>query len=158
MSTVSKNIQITLNKEEFKTACRVSLSTNSDFIVSETENGFVVKERNVDFSAIGSNSYRATATVDYAEGGAVTVYVSNFGLGPFQKNHVTQICDMIVNMVRIGEDKISRENQTSSNQSSVANTSIPEQIRQLAELKEAGILTENEFRIKKEQLLAKTEA
>lgn len=155
MSTVNQNIQIALTKEEFKTACRMSLSTNPDFTVSETPEGFIVKEMNANNAAFGVTAYRATATVRYLEEGNVNICVSNAGLGPIQKNHVTQVCGMIANMIQIGVDQTAQRKQTALHNSPAVGISIPEQIKQLAELKEAGILTEDEFKTKKEQLLAK---
>jgi hypothetical protein len=48
-----------------------------------------------------------------------------------------------------------REAKTKSQQAVIAEKSIPEQIEKLAELKEKGILTENEFKEKKKELLDK---
>lgn len=156
MSTVSQNIKIALTKEEFKIACRMSLSTNPDFTVSETPEGFIVKEMNANDAVPGLLiTFRATAIVRYLEKGNISISVSNNGIGPVQKNHVTQICGMIANMVKIGADQAVQRKQSVSNTPSIVNTSIPEQIKQLAELKEAGILTEDEFQAKKAELLAK---
>ena len=155
MSEIDQNIRISLTKEEFKRACRISLSTNPDFTVSETEEGFIVKELNAKHLAFDTITYRATATISYLGNGNVNINVSSFGLGPIQKKHVTQVCSMVVNMIRISEDQAVQRKQTASNSFSSVGISIPEQIKQLAELKEAGIITEDEFKTKKEQLLAK---
>ena len=48
-----------------------------------------------------------------------------------------------------------REAKTSSQQTVLTEKSIPEQIEKLAELKEKGILTEDEFKEKKKELLDK---
>ncbi len=52
-----------------------------------------------------------------------------------------------------GHLESSRNTQASSAHSKSTSTSIPEQIRQLAELRDAGILTEEEFAAKKTHLL-----
>ncbi|HRZ28031.1 MAG TPA: PH domain-containing protein [Spirochaetota bacterium] len=58
-------------------------------------------------------------------------------------------------IVKTVNDARSKFSSQSSNSSSSTNQSIPEQIKKLSELKDQGILTEDEFNKKKSELLAK---
>lgn len=83
-------------KKEFDEICRQSLLAMPKCILSETAEGFVLKEEKTDLL---KGTYAAEANITFADG-LVTIQSTCGGIGPFQKKHVDEFGQLIKGMIK----------------------------------------------------------
>lgn len=81
----------------------------------------------------------------------VTIMGKNFGAGPVQEKAVKKEVDLFETAFRDSVDEISQRDTPISTNSTY---SVADEIRKLADLKEQGFLTDDEFQTQKTKLLS----
>ena len=153
MSKVNCEFIINYDLEEVNSICRKAFSNNGNFIFSGSNNEYTLKESQQRTN--WSSTWPATSIIKLEELDRDTTKIfintSNFGFGSLQKKHCNQIMSAVQNII-ISESE-NRNNETVTENSN--EISAIEKIKQLSELKDNGVLTQEEFELKKSELLSK---
>ncbi|SMC17083.1 Short C-terminal domain-containing protein [Clostridium acidisoli DSM 12555] len=174
-----KNIMESINLSNDEKVLLWLKGTNKEWLICSDKQVFIIKKGFMTGHTFGSGVFQmpykniAGATVNYhllsgyfelSAGGmqntAKSYWSNDKGSDPKQApncisitskslaNEFREACTFINN--KIGESSTSQTSQTPH-----YSNNIPEQIRKLAELKQSGILTDDEFETKKKELLDK---
>lgn len=95
MSKITINFKVSITKDEFNDICQKKLVTLPKCILSISSDGFIIKEEKSDFL---NCTYASTANIIYTDG-LITINAKCGGVGPIQKNHVTEFAQIIKNVI-----------------------------------------------------------
>ena len=142
MSSHKENFVIEHDSENVKQSCRYAFKEMQVMVKKEKGNEFIANEK---FSFGFSNPAKIEVSV-VPEGNSTTLKlkVSNMGLGPIQGKHCRTVANTFINAVKF---------KSSENSSTESKNSDADELKKFAELKDQGIITEEEFNIKKKQIL-----
>ena len=142
MSSHKENFVIENNSENVKQSCRYAFNVMQLMVKEEKGNKFIANEK---FSYGFSNPAKIEVSV-VPEGNSTTLKlkVSNMGLGPIQGKHCRTVANTFINAVKF---------KSKENSSTETNKSDADELKKFAELKDQGIITEEEFNAKKKQIL-----
>lgn len=101
MPQVTTEFNVSINRNEFNDICQKNLPSLPNCIFSASSDSFIVKEEKTDLL---KGTYAATATISYANG-QITIATKCAGLGPIQKNHVTEFGQIIKNTIERSIDE-----------------------------------------------------
>ena len=143
MSKHFEKFDIQKDKDTVMQACRYAFKEMQVAVQNESENSFTANEKQ------GLLAYANPAKIEVSinssgKNTTLNVNVSNFGFGPIQGKHCKSVANTFINAVRVK----STESSTSSVQLSDA-----DELKKFADLKEQGIISEEEFNAKKKQIL-----
>ena len=143
MSKHSEKFEILKDQETVKKACRYAFKEMQVAVQNESENSFTANEKQ------GLLAYANPAKIEVSisssgENTSLDVNVSNFGFGPIQGKHCRSVANTFINAVKV------KATETSV---SAAPVSEADELKKYAELKDQGIITEEEFQAKKKKLL-----
>lgn len=152
MSKVNCEFIVNCGLEEVNSICRKVFNNNSNFTASGSNNEYTIKEtqQRTDWST----TWPATSVVklEYLDNNTTRIFIktSNFGFGPIQSNYCKQIMGTVKNFI-ISETENKNNDTMAVNSNKI---SAIEKIKKLSELKDNGILTHEEFELKKSELLS----
>lgn len=142
MSSHSENFVIDKNKEQVKQSCRYAFKEMQVMVKKESDQLFVANER---FSFGFGNAAKIEVTIiPEADSTTLKLKVSNIGFGPIQSKHCQTVANTFINAVKC---------QTPETSASEYKNSEADELKKFAELKNQGIITEEEFNAKKRQIL-----
>jgi len=128
--------------------CRKAFANNLSFTVNGSNNQYRLKERTINRSSGNPTTSIITLEALNTNATKISITTSNFGILQ------TKLCNEIMNTVQniiISESENRNNNTITVNSNEV---STIEKIKQLSELKDNGILTHEEFELKKSELLS----
>ena len=142
MSSHTESFEIEKDYENVKQSCRYAFKEMQVMVKKEKGNEFIANEK---FSFGFSNPAKIEVSV-VPEGNSTTLKlkVSNMGLGPIQGKHCKTVANTFINAVKF---------KSSENSSIESKSSEADELKKFADLKEQGIITEEEFNTKKKQIL-----
>ncbi len=142
MSSYKENFVIENDSENVKQSCRYAFKEMQVMVKKEEGNEFIANEK---FSFGFSNPAKIEVSV-IPEGDSTTLKlkVSNMGFGPIQGKHCLTVANTFINAVKF---------KSSENSSIESKSSDADELKKFADLKDQGIITEDEFQAKKKKLL-----
>ncbi len=156
MSKVNCEFTINFGIEEANNICRKALFNNVGLIASGSNNEYTIKETGVGVGNLFNTTNPATTTVSLKQlddnTTKVFIETKNIGFGPVQNNYCKRLLSSTENLILAEADN--RKLMTNNN-SNNSQPSVIEQIKQLSDLRDSGILTSEEFENKKAELLSK---
>lgn len=133
--------------EAVRLACKEAISDLNWRVFQETESHFWCKER----QEVLSFSWRATFNLSLHEVSKdqtmVAVEAENFGFGPIQRGHLEGEVGKLRNKITVALEASEKLTHSQANDLST-------EIERLADLRERGILSEEEFNTAKSRLLS----
>ena len=143
MSKHSEKFEIQKDQETVMQACRYAFKEMELAVQNESSNSFTANEKQ------GLLAYANPAKIEVSvsssgENTTLNVYVSNFGFGPIQGKHCRSVANTFINAVRV---------KATETLASAAPLSDADELKKFADLKDQGIITEEEFNAKKKQIL-----
>ena len=142
MSSHKENFVIEYDSENVKQSCRYAFKEMQLMVKKENGNEFIAIEK---FSFGFSNPAKIQVSVIPKDNSTtLKLKISNLGLGPIQGNHCRTVANTFINAVKF---------KSSENSSSESTNSDADELKKFAELKDQGIITEDEFNAKKKQIL-----
>tara|TARA_B100001057_G_scaffold462076_1_gene514705 strand:- start:416 stop:853 length:438 start_codon:yes stop_codon:yes gene_type:complete len=143
MSKHSEKFEIQQDQETVMQACRYAFKEMQVAVQNESANSFTANEK------MGLLAYANPAKIEVSISSSGTntslnVNVSNFGFGPIQGKHCRSVANTFMNAVKVKAKETSQ---------SAAPVSDADELKKYAELKDQGIITEEEFNAKKKQIL-----
>ena len=114
-------------------------------IHDESANAFTVKEK-VGLLAY-ANPAKLKISLSELKAGKTEIEVesSNFGFGPIQGKHVKSVATTFINAVKLKANE--------SNNAGVSAVSDADELKKFAELRDQGVISQEEFEVKKKQIL-----
>ncbi len=142
MSSHKESFVIESESENVKQSCRYAFKEMQVMVKKEDGNDFIANEK---FSFGFSNPAKIEVTV-IPEGNStkLKLKVSNIGLGPIQGKHCRTVANTFINAVKF------KSNESSSIESK---SSAADELKKFADLKDQGIISDEEFQAKKKKLL-----
>ena len=143
MSSHKENFVIENDSDNVKQCCRYAFKEMQVMVKKETGNEFIANEK---FSFGFSNPAKIEVSV-VPEGKSTTLKlkVSNIGLGPIQGKYCRTVANTFINAVKF---------KSSEDSSIKSKSSEADELKKFADLKEQGIIIEEEFNAKKKQILS----
>ena len=145
MSSYNENFSIEKDKETVSQACRYAFNQMGVAIHDESANAFTVKEK-VGLLAY-ANPAKLKISLSELKAGKTEIEVesSNFGFGPIQGKHVKSVATTFINAVKLKANE--------SNNAGVSAVSDADELKKFAELRDQGVISQDEFEAKKKQIL-----
>ena len=142
MSSHTESFEIEKDYENVKQSCRYAFKEMQVMVKKENDKGFIANEK---FSFGFSNPAKIEVSI-IPENKSTTLKlkVSNMGFGPIQGKHCQTVANTFINAVKF---------KSSEKPSPESSNSEADELKKFAELKDQGIITEEEFNSKKKQIL-----
>ena len=99
MPKASISVYLPVDKNEFEKLCLTRLPSIPNTTVTKESDYFILKEK----TNLTKGTYGVTAEIKY-DNNTVTINGKCGGIGPFQKNHVNEIVNMIKGQLERGAD------------------------------------------------------